>query len=168
MSKIIGKISDAKTKETLPGANVVLTDIKGKQIKTNDGSPVGVSTNIDGKYEIDIPRNPVPLGAYLTTSFVGYEPKTIGIDWTPGNMNDVDLDESSTMLNEVVITAPKKEETIPAKVSMTLEQSPIQPPVQETKGWASFSKMKKGLIIGGASLGVVLLIIGITMATKKE
>ena len=175
MSKIIKGIvveKDGVNKESLPGVNVVLTSQSGQPIKDANGGLIGTSTNGAGGYILNVPLTTppvmVPLGAYIKASFVRMKSQVQGIDFNADRQPDIVLQPSSTELNEVVITAPKKEETIPAKVSMTLKQEPIKQPVEQKKGWASFSKMKKGLIIGGASLGVILLIIGISVSTKKE
>ena len=120
-------------------------------------------------YELTIPRTPMPIGAYLRASFVGYEPKVVGINFNDKRQNDIKLKSSDNLLGEVTITAQKKEKEVPdekvdGKVKMTLEQTKTTP----TKGWKSFSKLKKGLIIGGASIGVLLLIVGLSMRIKKS
>ena len=171
MSNIIGKVIDAKTNESLFGANVVLTNQSGKPILNGDnlvGSTVGGSNEM---YDLDVPRNPIPLGAYIKASFVGYEPKVVGIDFSKAQQNDIKLSESNNLLEEVVITANKPTATkTDGKVQMTLGQTPIQPPqTSEAKtGWQSFSKMKKGIIIGGASIGFILLVAGLSMTIKKN
>jgi len=168
MSNIIGRVVDAETNESLFGANVVLANQSGKPILNGDnlvGSTIGGSKEM---YDLDVPRNPIPLGAYIKASFVGYEPKVVGIDFSNAQQNDIKLSPSNNMLEEVVITANKPTTTkTDGKVKMTLGQTPIQAkPIK--KGWSSFSKMKKGIIIAGSSVGFVLLVVGLSMTIKKN
>jgi hypothetical protein len=102
-SKISGYVIDAKTKEPIPGATVILED-------TNFG---GI-TNVDGYYLItDVP----PKSYSLKVSFVGYESVTkFGVILRSGGIPDVNIElyESISTLEEVVITAnpfQKSEET---------------------------------------------------------
>src|SRR5688572_781487 len=68
----------------LPGANV-----------TAKGTKVETSTDIDGKFSINVPANVTQL----VVSFIGYTTKEVAI--TDGNMN-VELTEASNNLEEVV------------------------------------------------------------------
>ena len=63
---IKGKISDKLTKENLIGANVVW--------KLQN---VGVTTDFDGNYEINIPSKTFPIK--LTVSYMGYSTQIITI-----------------------------------------------------------------------------------------
>lgn len=84
--KVSGVVTDDQG-ETLPGVSVVIK-----------GTSTGVSTDIDGKYQIEIPTD----GATLVFSFVGMTPKEIAIsDQTQVNIT---LESSSESLNEVVVT----------------------------------------------------------------
>lgn len=87
--KISGVVSDAATGEPLIGVTIVIQDQDG----------VGTVTDIDGKYELEITEDV----AILVFSFLGYEPKTIGV----GDVTtlDVTLAESISDLGEVVVTA---------------------------------------------------------------
>ena len=69
---IKGKVSDKLTKEELIGANIVW-----KQ------QNLGVTTDINGEFEITIPSNKSPLE--LTISYMGYSTQKITIkkeEWT--------------------------------------------------------------------------------------
>ena len=59
-SRISGSVVDATSGDPLPGANVLL-----------QGTSIGGSTDINGKYEI---RN-VPAGSYtIRVTYIGYDP----------------------------------------------------------------------------------------------
>ena len=79
-----GKITDAQTKEGIPGVNVV---IKG----TSNGS----ISNFDGEYVISVPSN-----ATLSFSFIGYASQEVPVN---GRMRlDISLAVESQELDEVV------------------------------------------------------------------
>ena len=84
--KIKGVVTDDKG-ETLPGVSVVIK-----------GTSIGVSTNIDGQYQIE----GVSKGAILIFSFVGMNTKEITI--TNQTEINVTLENSSEQLGEVVVT----------------------------------------------------------------
>ena len=88
---ITGTVTDAKTGDALPGANVLV-------VGTNYGS----ATNAQGKYEIDN----VPTGTQsVRVTFIGYNTQTHKIQVSPGT-NELDFKlKSGVNLNEVVVTA---------------------------------------------------------------
>ncbi|RZT92310.1 TonB-linked SusC/RagA family outer membrane protein [Ancylomarina subtilis] len=88
--KISGVVTDEQG-ETLPGVSVVIK-----------GTSTGVSTDINGKYQIEVPTK----GAILVFSFVGMDPKEIAI--TDQTQINVTLGSSSEQLNEVVVTGYQK------------------------------------------------------------
>ena len=61
---ISGTVSDELTKETLPGATVVIK-----------GTTKGASTDINGKFTLEVGPNDV----LLAITFVGYEPKEVSL-----------------------------------------------------------------------------------------
>lgn len=100
--KISGKVSDKKTGETLIGVTV--------KIK---GTTKGSSTDVEGRYSIGA----LTTGKYtLEVSYVGYATKNItDIEVKSGNATLVDLvmeEGGSQKLNEVVITATVKQESV--------------------------------------------------------
>lgn len=107
-----GVVTDAKTGETVPFANVVIKDASGSVI-------TGGSTDIDGKYNI----NPVSPGTYtVEASFTGYAlVKITGVVVSPNSptLQDFRLQEESAMLTEVTITyeAPLIDKTKSSKVT---------------------------------------------------
>ncbi|MFZ4545981.1 MAG: SusC/RagA family TonB-linked outer membrane protein [Bacteroidales bacterium] len=84
--RISGTVSDELTKETLPGATVVIK-----------GTTKGASTDINGKFTLEVGPNDV----LLAITFVGYEPKEVSI----GSQNNysIFLTSSKVMLSELVV-----------------------------------------------------------------
>ena len=91
-----GTVTDAKTGETVPFANIVIKDAAGNVV-------TGGSTDIDGRYNI----NPVSPGTYdVEASFTGYANITVTkilIAPNSPTYQDFKLREESSMLTEVVI-----------------------------------------------------------------
>ena len=83
--EVAGKVTDAKSGETLPGVAVIV-----------EGTNTGVITDMDGMYKIN-----AATGDVLIYSFVGYN--TVRKEVAGGAM-DVAL-ESGVGLDEVVVTA---------------------------------------------------------------
>ena len=92
--KIVGKVVDAETGETIIGANVVIS-----------GTSQGDATDIDGKYTID----KVQPGIYsLTISYISYTRKTLtGIEVEAGEVVTVNikLNPETLGLEEVIVSA---------------------------------------------------------------
>lgn len=88
-----GVVTDSLTNEKLIGVNVVLV-----------GTGMGNATSIEGEYAI----TGIPLKSYnVKVSCIGYEPKTIQIDFakTPSRRLDVRLNSTVIQGQEVVVTA---------------------------------------------------------------
>lgn len=105
--KISGKISDKKTGETLIGVTVRIKDTKN-----------GASTDVEGRYIIP----GLNTGKYtVEVSYVGYATKNITeVEVKNGSSTTVDLvmeESGSQRLNEVVITANVKQESVNALYS---------------------------------------------------
>ena len=96
--KVSGMVVDASTKNPLPGASIILREIKG----------MGVVTDIDGKFFIDVPQET----STLLVSFVGYEEEVVTV---AGDMQDLEikLTPHQEILEDVVVTgmAPRKVES---------------------------------------------------------
>lgn len=96
--KINGTVIDASTKEPLPGASIILKENKG----------MGVVTDFDGKFFIEVPQGT----SALLISFVGYEEETLTVT---GDMKDLEikLTAKTTEIEDVVVTgmAPRKVES---------------------------------------------------------
>ena len=89
---LTGVIRDAQTKETLPGANIILK-----------GTSKGTATDLEGQFRL--PRMPVGEQVFVV-SYMGYEKKEITIEINSDEENDVtiDLDAISVEGQEVVIS----------------------------------------------------------------
>lgn len=88
---VTGRVFDAETGETLPGANLVIENLSKRG-----------STNIDGNFEI----NNVPNGSHvLTVHFVGYSSSSIPIAIMNNGINaQIPLRADIVGLEEVVVT----------------------------------------------------------------
>lgn len=84
VSKITGTVLDRSTNEPIIGANVV---VKGN-------SSIGTVTDIDGRFELDVPKN-----ATLVISFIGYK----NIEVKAVNNQTILLSEDTETLDEVVV-----------------------------------------------------------------
>lgn len=101
--KIAGKVSDKATSESLIGLTVGI-----------DGTTKGTSTDIEGRYTLILSP-----GTYtLTFRYIGYQTKTItGVVVNEGKVSNLDVivEEAATQsLNEVVVTATYKQESVNA------------------------------------------------------
>ena len=109
---------DADTNETLPGANIQVLDANG------NGTSTGTASDINGKFTLE----KVPSDASIKISFVGYETKTIPVsDFVNSDNQTISLQEDSTMLDAVEVTAekiPKKSSTETSDNQSTTEQEP--------------------------------------------
>ncbi|HEX3006806.1 MAG TPA: carboxypeptidase-like regulatory domain-containing protein, partial [Bacteroidales bacterium] len=85
---VSGVVTDATTKEPLPGVNILV-----------EGTTVGAIADIDGKYSLELPS----ANAVLIFSFVGYNSERIQV--TDQSVINVSLIPDITNLNEVVVTA---------------------------------------------------------------
>lgn len=97
---IIGQVKDAKTGETLPGANILI-----------EGTLTGTITDFDGKFTLES-LNP---GTYdIRVSFISYEPKIFkGIEVVSGKNTtlDISLSEAATEISEVTVVAVRRSDT---------------------------------------------------------
>jgi TonB-linked SusC/RagA family outer membrane protein len=96
--RVTGKVTDAQTGESLPGVNIVVK-----------GTSIGVTTDLDGKFSIELPGADVSL----VFSFIGYVSETVKY---AGQANiDVLMIPDIQKLDEVVVvgygTAKKKDVT---------------------------------------------------------
>lgn len=100
-SKIAGKITDKKTGETLIGVSVKIA-----------GTTTGTSADVEGRYTL----GRLAAGSYTVEfSYIGYPTKKISdVMVTAGKVTtlDVVLEESGQTLQQVVITATAKQESI--------------------------------------------------------
>jgi TonB-dependent starch-binding outer membrane protein SusC len=85
---ITGKVTSAGDNSALPGVNVVLK-----------GSTVGVSSDADGNYRLNVPSGTVTL----VFSFIGLSTQEITVGPNRSVVN-AEMTESATELNQVVVT----------------------------------------------------------------
>lgn len=85
---VTGTVTTAAEGLSIPGVNVVLS-----------GTSVGTTTDIDGKYSIEVSGD----AASLDFSFIGFEPQSIVVG--SQNVINVLLVQSDLALDEVVVTA---------------------------------------------------------------
>ena len=94
---VTGTVKDAKTGETLPGANVKISK-----------KAVGTNTDFDGNFVLKTTDNP-PFT--LEISMLGYKMATV--DVTKNNQKvEVSLTENETSLDEIVVSASRTPERI--------------------------------------------------------
>ncbi|SFT50359.1 TonB-dependent Receptor Plug Domain [Algoriphagus locisalis] len=94
---VSGTVSDADTKETLVGVNIL---VKGKVI--------GTISDLDGAYSLNVNQDP-PLT--LVFSMVGYNTQEIEVTTAQSTVN-VQLVESAILGQEVVVSASRVEESV--------------------------------------------------------
>lgn len=114
---ISGYVQDAKSQERLIGVNLYL-----------EGQSIGSSTNTFGYYSFSAP----PGDYNLVVSFIGYETKVLPISLKKEGLKlDLEISESSTNLDEVVVVAEE------AEVSR-VQMSEVQLSVAEIKKIPAF------------------------------
>lgn len=88
---IRGTVTDGQTGETIPGANVVVTDVQE-----------GAATNADGKYEVRV----APGSYTLRATFVGYTARQREVTVRAGETSTVNIKllPAEVELGEVVVT----------------------------------------------------------------
>ncbi|WP_192349808.1 TonB-dependent receptor [Algoriphagus sp. Y33] len=96
-TRISGTVTDADTKETLVGVNIL---VKGKVI--------GTITDLSGKYALNVNQEP-PLT--LVFSMVGYTSQEVEITGGQSTV-DIQLAETTILGQEVVVSASRVEESI--------------------------------------------------------
>ncbi len=108
---VTGKLTDSKTGEPLPGANVLIVELNQ-----------GAATNAKGVYTLE----DVPTGTYtLRATFVGYDDKEVTLEVESGtNRQNIKLTPSTVGLDNVVVTA----------FGLTREQKSLSYSVQDVSG----------------------------------
>ncbi|HPW27682.1 MAG TPA: carboxypeptidase-like regulatory domain-containing protein, partial [Tenuifilaceae bacterium] len=86
--RITGTVTSSEDGMPMPGVSVIVP-----------GTTIGASTNIDGKYEINVPTT----AASLSFSFVGYATQEVAI--AGRSVIDVVLKSEAVEMEEVVVTA---------------------------------------------------------------
>tara|TARA_R110002020_G_scaffold247502_2_gene461480 strand:- start:4052 stop:7003 length:2952 start_codon:yes stop_codon:yes gene_type:complete len=94
---ISGTLTDADTKETLVGVNIL---VKGKVI--------GTISDLSGKYTLNVNQEP-PLT--LVFSMVGYDTQEVEITTSQSTV-DIQMSETAILGQEVVVSASRMEESV--------------------------------------------------------
>jgi len=94
-----GMVIDIDTKESLPGAYIMVK-----------GTSNGTISDFDGSFVLD---NLDPAKYEITVSFVSYQPTDLSVDLTAGNSvdNKVELGKATTEIKEINVTAVKRSDT---------------------------------------------------------
>lgn len=82
--KVTGKVTDAKTGESIPGVNVLVK-----------GTTTGMATDMDGKFSLTAAK-----GSVVTFSFIGYAPLEVTVT---SNVLNVQLSPMTEKIDEVVV-----------------------------------------------------------------
>ena len=110
---IRGSIKDAKTKEPLIGASVMI-----------EGTQIGTAADVDGNFVL----SNVPVGSHnIIISFVSYQTKNIpSVRVESGNTTviDTELDEEGKALQEVVVRGTRATNTEVAVISEIKQLKP--------------------------------------------
>ncbi|MFM8741188.1 MAG: carboxypeptidase-like regulatory domain-containing protein, partial [Cytophagales bacterium] len=97
-STISGTVTDATTKETLAGVNIV---VKGKV--------VGTITNVNGEYNLKVNQEP-PFT--LVFSFIGFRTQELEVKDANTTGLNITLEEETLLGQEIVVSASRAEESI--------------------------------------------------------
>ena len=94
---VTGTVKDAKTGETIPGANIKVS-----------GKAIGTTTDFDGKFALTINEQP-PFT--IEISIIGF--KTVTVEITQNKQEvTINLEENATALDEIVVSASRTPERI--------------------------------------------------------
>ncbi|MFW5767362.1 MAG: TonB-dependent receptor domain-containing protein, partial [Bacteroidota bacterium] len=131
---VVGTVSDAKTGETIIGANVFVPD-----------SEIGTMSDFDGNYKLEFPAGEVKL----RFSFISYEAHEILLELAPGETKqiDVELQEAVTTLQQVEIQAKANREN----ENLLLMEQKKAVKIQESIGASEMSKKAVSDAAGGVS-----------------
>ena len=118
---ISGNVKDSISYKPLVGVSIKINQLGSLNEKANFFS-FGTVTNSLGKYEISIPSG----SQKLTFSYIGYESKTIELDINQNKLINVSLNENSSELNLLVVSASKfKQKIEEVTVSMDVIDSKL-------------------------------------------
>ncbi|MCB0517566.1 MAG: TonB-dependent receptor [Lewinellaceae bacterium] len=105
-----GHVRDAGSGEELIGANVF-----------DPASGVGATTNLYGFYSLTL-----PAGNYqIEFSYLGYDTKTVEVKLTENKTLEVEVEEASVAIQEVVVSAERADRNVES-VSMSKEKMAIE------------------------------------------
>ena len=114
---IYGKVISRKDRTSLPGVNIYVPSLQK-----------GVSTDIDGNFVLKLRK-----GAYdLSITYIGYEERIIKINLVGDGNLLIRLDESSTQLEEIIVTGKDADANVTStdigKTNLSVERIKDLPP----------------------------------------
>ncbi len=156
-SVLYGYITDAQSGETLPGASIYLTE-----------SPsTGAVSNIHGYFSLSVPNG----NHQITISYIGYEPVLKLIDADSDRRLNIQLTQSASTLEEIVVIGRNTDienlnigsfdldvKSIKAMPSLAGEPDPIKL-LQLTPGVKSGGEGSSGLFVRGGNLDQNLILL---------
>ena len=106
VNTLSGYVRDSKSGEELIGVNIVIPTLRE-----------GTSTNLYGFYSLSLPP-----GTYeASIQYIGYQTRTIKVALTKDLTLNIELDENSTTLDEVIVLARRLDENV-RSVEMSVAQ----------------------------------------------
>lgn len=156
---ISGTVTDATTGESLIGAGVTIKELQG----------TGTSTNGYGYFSLTVPH-----GSYtLLVSYIGYKQLVMPLDLSANKMVQLKLEPNSLQLNEVEITAIRKNNNITstemgveklemkeiAKIPVLFGEADIMKTLKLTPGIKSVGEGSGGFFVRGGSSSQNLILL---------
>lgn len=118
-SSVVGVVTDAVTKDALPGADVYIP-----------GTSLGSATSLDGYYQI----KRIPPGDYtLRVSYLGYQTKDVPVSVVAGSKITVDVALSAETIQGETVTVTAQAEGQLAAINQQLSSDKIANIVSEQK-----------------------------------
>ncbi|MEW6509845.1 MAG: TonB-dependent receptor [Bacteroidota bacterium] len=153
--KIAGRVTDAQTREGLPGTSIIV-----------DGTHLGAAADVDGYYYI----NNVPPGEYtLNISLVGYQKavvKSVSVRIDLTTTVDVKLNPTTIDVGEVVITAERplvQKDLTSSSVTVSSDEIKLMPVENISQVINLQAGVIDGHFRGGRSNEVLYLIDGVSV-----
>ncbi|MBN2813341.1 MAG: TonB-dependent receptor [Bacteroidales bacterium] len=143
--KISGVVTDAQTGETLAGVNITI-----------DGTLNGTTTDVNGKYSLDVPDE----NAVLVFSYIGYNTEKVQL--AGQSVLDVNLIPDITALEEVVVVGygtQKKSDITGSITSISkdrLSKLPVSNVIQAIQGTAAGVNINQASSIPGDAPSVLV------------
>ncbi|WP_029902867.1 TonB-dependent receptor [Prevotella sp. 10(H)] len=149
--KIKGIVYDARTKETLIGVPIIVKDHGGK----------GIASDEKGEYNLSLPK-----GNYiLQVDYIGYEKREISISLTKDMRLEIELQQTSIGLQEVVISGGRADANVSSpqtgverleiekinKLPVLLGERDIIKTIQLTPGVQGAGEGSSGFYVRGGS-----------------
>ncbi|MCB9207533.1 MAG: carboxypeptidase-like regulatory domain-containing protein [Ignavibacteriales bacterium] len=159
--KIAGRVVDKNSGDPLPGANILI-----------ESTSLGTATDFDGYFSI---LNVKPGQYNLKVSMVGFstviiEGVQVHIDQTA--RIDIELEEESISLGELVVTAERKiiKEDVSASITSISSQEIEELPITSVEGAVGLQAgVESGLVIRGGSADEALFLMdGFSMRDPRN